>query len=48
MTQQLRERENEQVVSSRNFGDELRNSVDMNSLKAVAEDMRLELTQREE
>jgi hypothetical protein len=28
---------------SRNFGDELRNSVDINSLKLVAEDMRVDL-----
>jgi hypothetical protein len=47
LTQQLKEREEEDLTNFRNFGEELRNSVDINSLKAVAEDMRVELEVRE-
>lgn len=47
LTEKLQERQNEDIVTSRNFGDELRSSVDINSLKAVAEDMRCELEARE-
>lgn len=35
-------------VSTRDFGGELRNSVDLGSLKAVAEDMRIELEAKDE
>lgn len=33
-------------MNNRNYGDELRNSVDISSMKAVAEDMRIELEER--
>lgn len=47
LTQQLQAKEEEELTSYRNFGEQLRNSVDISSLKAVAEDMRVELEVRE-